>query len=444
MARRRMSAREGPEEPIPVPPPPEPQPPAAPTRLARRLHAGDAVIIGLGSMIGAGIFAAVGPAARAAGPALLLGLALAAAVAWLNAGSIAQLAAVHPQSGGAYAYGRAQLGPFWGFLAGWAFVAGKLASCAAMALTFGSYAAPSLGRPLAAFAVLALIAVNLRGVQKTAALTRVLVAIVLAALAVVVAAALAGGQVNPARLAAIPDAARAAMPAGVLQAAGLLFFAFAGYARVATLGEEVVDPARTLPRAIAIALAITLAIYAVVLTTALLCLDAGLLAAAPAPLAAVVEAGRYAAAAPAVRAGAAVASLSVLLSLLAGVGRTAFAMAANRDLPVWLAAVHPVHKVPHRAELLIGVAVASIVALADVRSAIGFSSFCVLAYYAIAHASAFTLPPEQRRVARWRALVGLAGCAALALALPAGSAVTGALVLLAGALVYGARRAISA
>jgi len=422
-------------------PPGSPEPAdAVPTRLARRLRTGDAVVIGLGSMIGAGIFAAVGPAARAAGPALLLGLAIAAAVAWLNAGSVAQLAAVHPRSGGAYTYGRERLGPFCGYLAGWAFIVGKLASCTAMALTFGSYAAPSVARPLAALAVLALVAVNVRGVQKTAALTRVLVALVLGALALVVAAALGGGQANLARLAALPGAAT---PAGVLEAAGLLFFAFAGYARVATLGEEVVDPARTVPRAIAIALGITLVVYAAVLTTALVCLDAARLAAAPAPLAAVVEAGRHAAAAPAVRAGAAIASLSVLLSLLAGVGRTAFAMAANRDLPAWLAAVHPVHRVPHRAELAIGAAVAAIVALADVRAAIGFSSFCVLAYYAIANASAWTLPPEQRRAPRWRALAGIAGCATLGVTLPATSALGGALVLLAGAAVYAARQALT-
>jgi APA family basic amino acid/polyamine antiporter len=153
-------------------------------------------MIGLGSMIGAGVFAAVGPAAAAGGLGLLVGLGIAGAVAFFNATSSAQLAALYPASGGTYVYGRERLGPFWGYLAGWGFVVGKLASLTAMALTFAFYAAPSLGRPLAAAAVVALTAVNYRGVDKTAGLTRVLVAAVLAALAVVVAASLFGGQAD--------------------------------------------------------------------------------------------------------------------------------------------------------------------------------------------------------------------------------------------------------
>ena len=168
----------------------------APTRLARRIGLGDAVLIGLGSMIGAGVFAAIGPAADAAGAGLLIGLAIAAVVAYCNATSSAQLAAVHPASGGTYVYGRRQLGPWWGFLAGWGFVVGKTASCAAIALTFGAYAAPSWPRPIAIAAVVALTTVNWFGVRKTALLTRVIVTIVLAALALVVAGAAFGGTAS--------------------------------------------------------------------------------------------------------------------------------------------------------------------------------------------------------------------------------------------------------
>ena len=322
---------------------------AEPSRLARRLGTTDAVVIGLGSMIGAGVFAAIGPAARAAGNGLLVALVIAAFVAYCNATSSAQLAAVYPESGGAYVYGRKKLGPLWGFLAGWGFVIGKLASCAAMALTFGSYAAPSAARPLAVAAVVALTAVNYLGVQKTALLTRVIVAVVLTSLAVVVTAVLFGGETDPARLWPLTSAD----PYGILQAAGLLFFAFAGYARLATLGEEVIDPARTIPRAIPIALAMTLVVYTVVAVSALLAVDASVLAHSAAPLAVAVEAGRLAWLAPAVRIGATVASLGVLLSLIVGVSRTIFAMASNRDLG-FFAAVHPRYRVPHRAELGVG------------------------------------------------------------------------------------------
>jgi APA family basic amino acid/polyamine antiporter len=404
----------------------------APTRLARRLGTVDAVMIGLGSMIGAGVFAAFGPAARAAGNGLLVGLALAALVAYCNATSSAQLAAIYPESGGAYVYGRKRLGPLWGFLAGWGFVIGKLASCAAMAMTFGSYAAPSLARPLAVGAVVALTAVNYFGVQKTAAVTKIIVAVVLSALAVVVSAVWLGGATDVGRLWPLEGAS----PYGVLQSAGLLFFAFAGYARLATLGEEVIEPKRTIPRAIPVALGIVLVIYAVVAVSALAGAGAPELAASAVPLATAVEAGELGWLAPAVRIGATFASLGVLLSLIAGVGRTVFAMAGNRDLPAFFAAVHPRHRVPHRAELAVGAIVATIAALADVRSAIGFSSFAVLTYYAIANAAAWTLEPAQRRWPRALSVVGLIGCIALAVTLPALSVIGGAIVLGAGAIVH--------
>ena len=408
------------------------------SRLARRLGTGDAVVIGLGAMIGAGVFAALAPAARAAGNGLLVGLALAALVAYCNATSSAQLAALYPQSGGTYVYGRERLGAYWGFLAGWAFVAGKLASCAAMAMTFASYAAPSYARPLAAGAVLALTAVNYAGIKKTAWLTRVIVAAVLAALALVVAAIWLGGGADPGRLWPVEVGG----PRGVLQAGGFLFFAFAGYARIATLGEEVSDPARTIPRAIPIALGLTLLVYAAVAVSALAGAGPERLAASSAPLRTAVEAGSLGHLSWAVRAGAAVASLGVLLSLIAGVSRTTFAMASQGDLPRLFDAVHPRHQVPHRAEVLVGALVAIAALTADLRDAIGFSAFTVLGYYAIANAAAWTLPRSERRWPRALAAAGLVGCAALAVTLPAASVIAGAAVLAAGSAGYALRRAV--
>jgi basic amino acid/polyamine antiporter, APA family len=264
-------------------PPPEPDPPS---RLSRHLGTFDAVVIGLGAMVGAGIFAAIGPASAAAGGGLLIGLALAAMVAACNASSSAQLAALYPRSGGTYVYGRERLGHLWGFVAGWGFVVGKTASCAAMALTFGAYASEDLARPLAIGAVVGLTAVNLRGIRATARLSRVVVALMLACLAATVAAA-ATADPSWSRVGPLTDAG---VP-GILQAAGFLFFAFAGYARIATLGEEVRDPARTIPRAIGIALTITLAVYATVAAVALAAVGPDILAASPAPLAAVAQAG---------------------------------------------------------------------------------------------------------------------------------------------------------
>lgn len=408
------------------------------TRLARRLGPGDAVVMGLGSMIGAGVFAAIGAAAAAAGSGLLIGLAIAAAVAYCNAMSSARLAAVYPESGGTYIYGRERLGAWWGYLAGWAFVVGKTASAAAMALTVGAYAAPSWQRPIAVAAVVALTAVNLQGVRKTALVTRGIVAVVLVALTLVVAGSLLGGQASTDHLGSLT----AGGVRGTLQAAGLMFFAFAGYARIATLGEEVVDPARTIPRAISSALAITLAVYVTVAIAALLAAGPDALARSEAPLAAAVRAGSLGALVPVVRIGGAVAALGVLLSVIVGISRTGFAMASQGDLPRWLDAVHPRHRVPHHAELVVGVVVTAIVTVADVRHAIGFSSFCVLVYYAIANASAFTMP-RGRQVHRVTAAGGLIGCALLAVMLPAASVIGGLVVLTLGVMVRTVLRSVT-
>ena len=392
-------------------------------------------MIGLGSMIGAGIFAALAPAAREAHGALLAALAVAAAVAYCNAMSSARLAARYPESGGTYVYGRRRLGAWWGYMAGWGFVVGKIASCAAMGLTLGTYAAPGAERPIAVAAVVALTVLNLRGVQRTAGATRVIVALVLAILAAVVVAALTSGHADPHRV----WSTAGVTPRGLLGAAGILFFAFAGYARIATMGEEVVDPARTIPRAILLALAITLVVYATVTTAALAVLGPSALAVATAPLAATVRAAGADGLTPFVRAGAALASAGVLVSLLAGVSRTVLAMARDDELPRALAAVDPMYKVPYRAQVTIGVIVVALVLASDLRGVIGFSSFTVLVYYAIANASAWTLGRRERPAAA----LGLVGCAALALSLPWTSVAAGAGVLAVGALVRLVRIGVS-
>jgi len=398
--------------------------------LARRLGPTDAVAIGLGSMVGAGVFAAFAPAAAAAGPGLLLGLALAGVVALCNATSSAQLAARYPTSGGTYVYGRERLGPWAGFVAGWGFVVGKTASCAAMALTVGAYAAPpGLQRPVAVVALVLLVAVGYRGVTRTARLTRAVVAVVLLCLAVGLVAASTGPRTP------VEDVVAGLGGGGwygTLQAAGLLFFAFAGYARVATMGEEVRDPARTIPRAIILALAGATAVYAVVAVTLLTTLGADATASSAAPLAEAAGGGSWAGADVVVRIGAAAASLGALLGLLAGIGRTTLAMARQGDLPRWLAGVHPVHRVPHRAEVALGVVVVLLVLVVDLRGAIGFSSFGVLVYYLVANLSALGQPAAERRYPRALQVLGSLACVVLVLTLPPSSVAVGAVVLAAG------------
>ncbi|AZC14349.1 MULTISPECIES: APC family permease [unclassified Microbacterium] len=404
--------------------------------LARRLGLGDAVFIGLGAMLGAGVFSAFSPAAQAAGAGLLIGLVLAGVVAYANATSSAQLAAVYPTSGGTYVYGRAELNDWWGFLAGWGFVIGKTASCAAMALTFAAYVAPDgWERPLAVAAVVALGAVNWFGITRTAQLTRIIVTVVLLCLAVAVIAATAGAAAAPVSPPLTVQGLFVGGAYGILQSAGLLFFAFAGYARIATMGEEVRDPARVIPRAISLAFLIVVVIYAVVAVTVLAALGPEATAAASDPVAAAAATAGWAWVDPVVRIGAAAAALGALLALIAGVGRTTLAMARERDLPVFLSGVHPRWHVPHRAELLIVLAVVLLVSTVDLRGAIGFSSFGVLTYYLVANLAAHRQTGTARRYPRWLQLIGVAGCLILALSLPWQSVVSGAAVLAIG-VVY--------
>jgi APA family basic amino acid/polyamine antiporter len=405
------------------------RPDEAQPQLERQLGITDAVVMGLGSMIGAGIFAVLAPAAAAAGSSVLIALAAAAVVAYLNATSSARCAARYPESGGAYVYGRKRLGEFWGYLAGWGFVVGKTASCAATALIVGFYAWPAQAHAIAVVAVLALTAVNYTGIQKSALVTRIIVAVVLAALAAVAVVAFTGPSTDFGRL----DIGADASAHGVLQAAGLLFFAFAGYARIATLGEEVRDPARTIPRAISLALGIALIVYAVVAVAALAVLGSEGLAHSAAPLADVVRAAGAAGFAPVVRIVAVIAALGSLLSLILGVSRTTFAMARDHYLPQQLSAVHPKFKTPYCAEVAVGVVVAVLAGTAEVRSAIGFSSFSVLVYYAIANASAWTLG------GRIVPTVGFIGCLVFAFALPLNSVLLGTAVLLVGTAAYAVR-----
>ena len=395
--------------------------------------------MGLGSMIGASVFAAIGPAAAAAGAGLMIGLAVAGMVAFCNATSSAQLAALYPASGGTYIYGRKRLGHLAGFSAGWGFVIGKSATLSVSALAFGAYTFPEAPRPAGIAAVVVVTAINLRGITRTAKATRVTVSLVLIALGLVVAASVGGGNTDADHLADWG----AGGARGILESAGLLFFAFAGYARIATLGEEIKDPARTIPRAIPAALGITLVVNAAVSATALWAVGPELLAEAAAPLAAATDAGSWNGLTPVVRVGAAIASAGALLALVAGVSRTTFAMAAEGDLPRVLDKVHPTYKVPHYAEIAVASAVIVLVSLTDLRSVLGFSSFCVLFYYAVTNASAWTLSPAQRRWPRALSGLGFIGCVTLAFTLPVPSVLTGLSVLVAGILIWRIRQALN-
>ncbi|MDQ3382205.1 MAG: APC family permease [Actinomycetota bacterium] len=406
--------------------------------LRRSLGLHDAVAIGLGSMIGAGVFAVWAPAAATAGPWLLLSLALAAFVAACNALSSAALAVRYPTAGGTYVYGRERLGDLPGYLAGWCFVIGKVASCAAMAMTVGAYLVPEYERVSALVAVVVVTLLNLSGVQRSAGMSRVIVTAVLAVLAGVVVAALLRGAGGPGWSGGVGDGTVGGGSYAVLQAAGLLFFAFAGYARIATLAEEVEHPERVIPRAVTLSLTVVLVVYAAVGITLLGVIGAERVAGSSAPVAELAEQVWGSSWSWLVRVAAGVAALGALLNLVLGISRTSMAMARGGHLPAALGRIGRRHQTPRVAEIVVGVVVLGVVLVADLRGAIGFSSFGVLLYYAIANASAWTLRGDWG-AARLVPPLGLAGCLTLALTLPWGSVLGGAGLIAVGLLWYAVR-----
>ena len=389
--------------------------------------------IGVGSMIGAGVFVVWAPAAAAAGSLMLLSLLIVTIVAACNAYSSAMLAARYPAAGGTYVYGTKRLGGLPGYLAGWCFIIGKSASCVAMALTLGAYVAPGYERIAAAFAVGAVTAANLSGVQRSARISRVIVSIVLAVLlglvVSVAVASVAGDPVFDLPVGLTSDPSASAY--GVLQAAGLLFFAFAGYARIATLGEEVRDPERTIAQAIGITFVVVLAIYVAVALLVVGVIGTDAAATTATPVADVAQEIWGSGWVWLVRCAAAFAVTGALLNMLLGISRTTMAMARDRHFPAALAAVGGPHNVPWVAELSVAAVVLVVAMAVDLRGAIGFSSFGVLVYYAVANASAWTLRSDtlwQRVVP----VVGLMGCVLLVASLPWESVLGGLLVVALG------------
>lgn len=419
-------------------PPDDPRPAAPDSALGRSLGLGDAVGIGFGAVVGAGIFVVTGVAAGVAGPALLAGLAIAGVAAAANALSSAELAASYPQSGGTYEYGYRVLRPWAGFAAGWMFLASKTAAAGTVAVGLGAYLdalLPGLpARPVSVAAVVVFTALNRLGVRKSSRANLLAVGIATAALLALVAAG--AGSVRAEHF-------RPFAPAGwrgTLQGAALLFFAYTGYARVATLGEEVRDPRVTIPRAILLTLGGSLVLYLAVALVAVGAAGAPALAASPAPLLAVARAAGPGWLERWVAAGGVAAMLGVLLSQLLGLSRMAFAMARRGDLPRWLAAVDEARGVPGNAVLAVGAAAALVAATGALREIAAAASFAILVYYGIANLAALRMPRQAKLYPDAVPAVGLAACALLAVSLPARTAAVGVAVLAAGMLLRAALR----
>lgn len=383
-----------------------------PSRLSRSLGLPGAVTVGVSAMIGTGVFAVWQPALDRAGSWLIAAVLIAAAVAALNATSTARLAARHPEAGGVYAYGRIRLNRFAGVLAGTVFLIGKGASASAAALTIGLYVWPEQSRVVAFVAIVLVLVLNLRGIARStrvAGAMVVVVVLILAALGATAAIRLSTEGVV-AEAVAGPGSA-----ASLLAASALIFVAFAGYARITVLGEEVRDPARVIPLAVAISFAIVASVYLAIAFIVQLA-AAGGYAIGPAALSDIAADVGGSALSGAVVVAAVLAAGAVLLSLIAGVGRTLFAMADRGDAPKFFAAVSAKQRVPHRAEIAAALGAGLLVAIGGLTLALGVSASMILTYYAVAHVAALRIPrlPGLRGwLLAATAVVGLGGCLVL-------------------------------
>ena len=375
--------------------------------LRRVLGVRGATVVGLGAMLGTGVFAAWTPAFALAGSALIAALAIAAVVAALNATSTASLARVLPESGGAYAYGRAYLSRPAGVVAGYAFVLGKSASAGAAALTIGAYAWPGYERLVGLAAVAVALVLDLRGIVKSVRVTAVLVAFVLVVLAALVVSVVISEASTTTGAVALP----AASATGLVAAAGILFVAFAGYARITVLGEEVRDPARTIPRAMLASFLIIIVVYAVLAAVVLRAVSDGLVLSV-APLESIAAAVGSTGLEVVVRIGAVVAAGAVLLSLIAGIGRTLFAMGRGGDAPRALSHVRAAAGVPARAEISAAVLAALVVVVGGIGFALAVSAALILTYYGVAHLAvlARVRRGDFPRPLGVSAVLGLVGC----------------------------------
>ncbi|MEX1011502.1 MAG: APC family permease [Balneolaceae bacterium] len=414
-----------------------------PEQLKREIRTTGAVLMGLGSIIGTGIFVSVAIATQVAGNGIIIAIGIAALLAALNGLSSAQLAAAHPVSGGTYEYGYRFLSPGFGFTAGWMFLLAKSASAATAVLgcigylyyAFGLGASPILHSLSGLLLLLAVTWLVSGGIRRSNITNKWVVGATLMGLATLVVASLItnGLPTDP-----LLNSFSGSTPSSILYASALMFVAYTGYGRIATLGEEVAEPRKTIPKSIIIAMLVIVLLYLAVALTAIQVMGAQAFGQTvqeeAAPLMVVAQALSLPFIGPVVTLAGITAMLGVLLNLILGLSRVMLGMARRRDLPHRLAAVDPVQQSPKAAVWGTGLLIGLLVLTGDMVFTWSFSAFTVLIYYAITNFSALSLPPELRLYPRAIPVLGLIGCLSLALFIEPGVLLLGLLFIAAGLL----------
>lgn len=397
--------------------------------LKRELGLGGAIITGLGSILGTGAFVSIALASGQWGDAVLVAIPVAGLVAMFSGLSTAYLAGRFPVAGGTYEYAYETLGPTFGFTAGWLFLLAKTASAASAALGIAEYLGSGDSRALAVGATVAVTVLVISGLRRTTAVNLVLVTVTVTALVVFAGAGIAGFS----GLAKGLGERTGSVAASIFPTVAFLFVAYTGYGRVATLGEEVKEPARTIPRAVIVTLVIAGALYLGVELGgramggpnwgSLLQLEAF----TPArlldhPYRAIVTVG------------AVTAMVGVLLNLVLGLSRVWLAMGRRGDMPSRLARLDESSQ-PLTAVLVSGITIILVCLIGDIGVAWSFSAFTVLLYYGITNLAAIRV--DRRRGTAW---AGLASCLLLSFFVTIQVWLVGAGLLLLGLIWHRQRR----
>ena len=398
--------------------------------LLRLLTLKDAVAVGLGAIIGAGIFVVTGIAAGVSGPAFIIGLMIAGIIATFNALSSAQLAAIYPHSGGTYEYGYILINPTFGFSAGWMFLLSKLSAAGVVAIGFGSYfyQLVPIASPItfSVSAVILLTAANFFGIKKAGILNLTIVAITLLSLLYLVFSGIP--EVNSENFK--PFAPFGIV--GIAEAAALLFFAFTGYARIATLAEEVTEPKKTIPKAIIITTITAIFLYAAVSIVAIGVIGTESMANSKSPLQLVANALSAPAISTIITIGASTAMLGVLLSQILGVSRVMLAMGRRHDLPPFFKTIHNQYRVPHIGIIITGAIILLLTVIGTFEFIVRSATFTILLYYSITNIAALKQPKSDRMYARIIPVLGLIGCLVMSVSLPLKVMISGVGLLVSG------------
>jgi len=402
--------------------------------LKREIGLFGATALGIGAIIGSGIFVVTGIVAGIAGPAMVVSILIAGAIAIFSAMSVAELAAYLPEEGGTYAYAQTLISPFAGFIAGWMWIFSNIFVGAAVSLGFAHYFAtlfPSI--PVKGIAVaicLIFLAINYLGLKGSVLFNNLLVTAKVLILLFFIAFGMGffrTGNFTP----FAPEGS-----AGVLSGAALIFFAYIGFARVTIMAEEVKDPEKTIPRSIFLALGISTVFYLLVSIVATGLAGAPALAGSGSPLADAIAITGSSWAGIAIALGAMVATASVLLTTILGISRIVFSMARSQDLPLLFGRIHPRFCTPHYAISATGACMIAALLLADLTLVVAVSTFAMLFYYLLANIAAFRLPGDHRRYPRAVPVVGALSCIGLMVFLNAESWVIGCIGLLIGGMWF--------